>query len=99
MLINNKNAKILTLKQLKGILIVMCKICYLGSRNACICVNLPVVNSIINSTSVVVDNLALFTAVTLRKYVAFASLTVRFKVFSASESSYWKTSHSPISGQ
>ena len=77
----------------------MCKTGFLVLRNSCIRVTLPGVKSIINTISFVVDNLALFTAVTLRKYVAFASFTVRFKVLSASESSYWKTSHSPISGQ
>ena len=68
-------------------------------HDAFICVNLPGVNSIINSIPFVVDNWALFTAVTLRKYLAFASLTDGFKVLRGSQSSYWKNSHSPISGQ
>jgi len=86
---------------LTGHLIVIVKyaVWYQEKHNAYTCVYLPGVNSIINSTSFVVDNWALFTAVTLRKYVAFEYLTVGFKVFRVSVSSYWKTSHSPIAGQ
>ena len=56
-------------------------------------------NSIMNSTSFVVDKWALFTAVTLRKYMALASLTAGVKVYRESERLYKKTSQSPIAGQ